>query len=397
MIARLDPRILVGAVVVILVAGIFLAFGGGSDNRTVTAHFASAVSIYKGSDVEVMGVRIGRVTAVVPEGDTVRVDMEYDGKYKLPRDVKAAIVTPTLVADRFVQLAPAYGGGAALRDGGDIPVARTAVPVELDRIYSSIGDLTEALGPNGANRTGALSQLLGSSAKALKGNGELGHQMLANLSRAVQTFGNSSGDLFRTVDNLAELTGALQANDKVVGSFMTHLATVSRQLAGERGDLRQALVAISDAVDTVRAFVHDNKHALVDDIKQLSTTVGVIEKQKDTLATVLQLAPLGLGNLTDAFDEKTGTVGIRLQAGPTLLDFGNILCNTIKINQMPGAGQACTLLKALLPNLGTLDSGGGPGLPSGSGPGTGAATAPRLGSSAPVNGLGALLGLGGAR
>ena len=391
MIARLDPRILVGAVVVILVAALFLAFSGGSENRTVTAHFSQAISIYKGSDVEVMGVRIGRVTAVVPEGDTVRVDMEYDGKYKLPADVKAAIVTPTLVADRFVQLAPAYGGGPTMRDGGDIPVAHTAVPVELDRIYSSIGDLTEALGPNGANKTGALSQLLTAGAKALKGNGQVGNEMLSNLSQAVQTFGNGSGDLFKTVDNLAELTSTLQANDKVVGSFMTHLASVSQQLAGERGDLRQALVAISDAVGTVRQFVHDNKHALTDDIKQLSTTIGVIEKQKDTLGKVLQLAPLGLGNLTEAFDEKTGTVGIRLQAGPTLLDFGNMLCNVIKVNQMPGADQACTLLKALLPNLATVDSGGQPGLPSGT---SGSADA-RLGSAAPLNGLGALLGLGG--
>jgi virulence factor Mce-like protein len=390
MIARLDPRILVGAVVVILVAALFLAFNGGSGNRTVTAHFSQAVSIYQGSDVEVMGVRIGRVTAVVPEGDSVRVEMEYDGKYKLPTDVKAAIVTPTLVADRFVQLAPAYGGGPALRDGGDIPVSRTAVPVELDRIYSSIGDLTEALGPNGANKSGALGQLLSAGAAALKGNGRLGNEMLANLSKAVQTFGNGSSDLFRTVDNLAELTSTLQANDKAVGSFMTHLSTVSQQLAGERDDLRRALTAIADAVGTVRDFVHDNKHALTEDIRQLSTTIGVIEKQKKTLGTVLQLAPLGLNNLTEAFDEKTGTVGIRLQAGPTLLDFGNILCNTIKINQMPGADQACTLLKALLPNLSTLDSGGGPGLPSGSG------SAARLGSAAPLNGLAALLGLGGS-
>jgi virulence factor Mce-like protein len=389
-IARIDPRALVGAAVAIVLVGLFLAFSGGSDTRTVTAHFSQAVSIYDGSDVQIMGVRGGRVTAVVPEGDPVRVDREYDGRYKLPAEVKAAIITPTLVADRFVQLAPAYDGGAALRDGGDIPESRTAVPVELDRIYASLGDLTEALGPNGANKTGALNELLSAGAKALKGNGQLGHDMIANLSQAVQTFGNGSGDLFQTIDNLARLTSTLQANDRVVGQFMTHLAGVSKQLAGERGDLRQALVAISDAIGTVRSFVHDNKAAVVDDVRQLTTTLGVLEKQKDTLATVLQLAPLGLNNLTEAFDEQTGTVGIRLQAGAALLDFGNILCNVVKVNQMPGADQACVLLKALLPN------------PAGAGGAATAATtnavlAPKLGGDAPANGLGALLGLGGAR
>ena len=86
----------------------------------VTAHFSRAVSIYKGSEVRVMGVHIGTVTAVVPEGDRVRVEMDYDAEYKLPADAKAAIVTPTLTADRFVQLAPGVhrraGAGGRRRD-----------------------------------------------------------------------------------------------------------------------------------------------------------------------------------------------------------------------------------------------------------------------------------------
>ena len=52
---------------------------------TVTAYFDRTVSIYKGSEVRVMGVRIGTVTAVVPEGDRVRVAMEYDGGVQAPR------------------------------------------------------------------------------------------------------------------------------------------------------------------------------------------------------------------------------------------------------------------------------------------------------------------------
>ena len=72
MIARIDPRALVGTAVAIVLVGLFLAFSGGSDTRTVTAHFSQAVSIYDGSDVQIMGVRVGRVTAVVPEGDSKR-------------------------------------------------------------------------------------------------------------------------------------------------------------------------------------------------------------------------------------------------------------------------------------------------------------------------------------
>ena len=103
-----------------------------------------------------MGVNIGTVTAVVPEGDRVRVAMEYDEEYKLPADAKAAIVTPTLTADRFVQIAPAYTGGPVMEDNAKIELPETGTPVELDRIYQSLSDLTQALGPNGANRDGSL-------------------------------------------------------------------------------------------------------------------------------------------------------------------------------------------------------------------------------------------------
>ena len=53
-----------------------------------------------------------------------------------------------------------YDGGAPLADDARIGLERTAVPVELDRIFSSLNDLNVALGPEGANKNGALSRLL---------------------------------------------------------------------------------------------------------------------------------------------------------------------------------------------------------------------------------------------
>ncbi len=50
----------------------------------MTAHFPRAVSVYKGTDVRILGVNVGRVTAVIPEGNSVRVEMEYDAEYDVP-------------------------------------------------------------------------------------------------------------------------------------------------------------------------------------------------------------------------------------------------------------------------------------------------------------------------
>ena len=206
---RLTGRLLAMVVAALLLTATFFVFTGGHDDRTLTAHFSRAVAVYKGSDVRLMGVRIGSVDAVVPEGDSVRVEMTYDATYKLPEGAKAMIVTPTLVADRFVQISPAWTKGAVMQDGADIPLDRTASPVEIDRIYQSLAKLSGALGANGANKTGALDDLISASADALRGQGALANQTITNLAGAAEVFGDNSGALFSSVRQLSQLTGAL--------------------------------------------------------------------------------------------------------------------------------------------------------------------------------------------
>lgn len=352
------PKLL-GALVILaaLLALLVVPMGGGE--RTVTAHFANAISIYPGTDVTIMGVSVGKVQEVTPQGGTVKVVMTYDDKYKLPADVKAALITPTLVADRYVQLVPAYDGGTTLQDHGDIPVGRSVTPVEMDQIASSLNELTDALGPNGANKQGALSSVLADSAKALQGNGQAGHDMIANLSAAAKTLGDNSGDLFATVEGLATISQTLKENDTTVSEFLTRLSTVSTQLAGESGDLQQALAAIADAVQVTQGFVKDNKAAVIGDLTKLSTTLEVLARQKESLGTTIQLAPLGLADLADGFDTVSGTEGARFQFGPLASDLPGVLCNIVTVDKVPGAGAVCQLIKALIPATVTNDIGAG--------------------------------------
>ena len=93
MLSRLGPRTLglIAVAILVVVTGTLLLVGGGEDKRTVSAYFPRAVSIYEGSDVRILGVNVGRVTAVTPAGNSVRVEMEYDAEYDLPADAKAVI------------------------------------------------------------------------------------------------------------------------------------------------------------------------------------------------------------------------------------------------------------------------------------------------------------------
>jgi hypothetical protein len=147
----------------------------------------------------------------------------------------------------------------------------------------------------------------------------------------------------------------------------------------------------------VRSFVHDNKHLVKSDIEDLTVVLGALAKEKDALATAVQLGPLGLGNLTTAFDVKTGTIGARVQLGdacaqylPCLLTpktLGTVLCDVVVNSGQQNATQVCNLLKqvtSLLPDVGGAVSTAG----------NAAATpkAPAPGQAPPTKSLLSLLG-----
>jgi phospholipid/cholesterol/gamma-HCH transport system substrate-binding protein len=346
--ARVPRAALVAGIVVLLLVATVLSLVGGSQQRTVTAHFDRAVSLFVGSEVRILGVPVGRVTAVVPEGRTVRVEMTYDAEYDVPADAQAVIMTPTLTADRFVQLSPAYTDGRKLADGATIEVEDTATPIELDRIYRSLNDITTALGPNGVNRDGTLNEVLTSGAKFLDGRGTQANKMIVALSKAAKTFGNSSDELFGTVRALDEFSGALAANDAAVGSFMRNLGAVSQQLASEKEELRAVLATLAGILGKVEAFVRDNRQALDANLKNLTRVLRLLASERKTLETVLDVGPSSLGNLAVAFDPVSGTIGSRLGFATGSNDLDGQLCTLVKNGKLPSADLACQVFEALL-------------------------------------------------
>ena len=359
-VARL-PRPLLAALVamVLVLGGSAVALAGDGEDRTVTARFSRAVQVYEGSEVRVMGVPIGEVTAVVPEGPTVRVEMVYGEEYRLPADAQAVIVTPTLTADRFVQLAPAYTGGEELPDGAEIAVEDTGTPIEIDRVYRSLVDLTGALGPDGVNQDGTLDAVLGSGAELLDGQGRKANRMLVNLSAAVETFADGSGDLFSTVRSLDQLTATFAANDRQVGRFLRELGAVAGQLGSERQELLAMLRALAGVMGKVERFVRDNREQLTTEVGKLGRVLKVLSDERVNLDIALRTGALAMGNLQNSWDGYTKNVGARLNVKGSVINMSGFLCAMVKNGSVPSAETACELFDQLLDPL------QGPGSPLG--------------------------------
>ncbi len=331
----------------VLACGVVYVFGRNGDLNTVSARFSSAVGIYAGSDVRVLGVKIGEITAVKPDGASVRIDMAFDRKYKVPAEAVAVIVPPSVVSDRYVQLSPVYSGGPTLADGAALPLDRTATPVELDDIYKSLNDLNTALGPDGANKDGALSRLLRVGRENLEGNGDEINSTIKDLSKASKALSDGRDDLFGSVRNLQQFTTALASSDAEVRKFNENLASVSRQLDAEKEELAAAIRNLSLALAQVAAFIKENRQALTSNVEALAEVSAVLVRQKEALSTFLDVAPTALSDLNLSYNPSAGTLDTRnnFSASQDLPIFVCTALSRLPVQQIP---QQCFTLVQLL-------------------------------------------------
>jgi virulence factor Mce-like protein len=296
--------------VALLAAAVVLLLRG-PEQRHLTAYFTRTVGLYPGADVRILGIPVGKVTEVTPVGGSVRVEMTYDAEYKVPANASAMLVNQTLVADRFIQLAPVYKGGPVMPDGHTLTVNRTAVPVEVDEVGKGLNDLSKALGPEGANADGALSRLLQVGAGTLQGQGTDIRATIDDTSRMLSTLSADRDDLAATIRNLRVITETMRANDTQIRRFTGSLNGVSGQLAGEKDELSAALNTLGPTLRNVQRFIKDNRSDLADNVRQLAQITGVLVKEKDAFAELLVQGPLAVNNLARAYDPISGTIHSR--------------------------------------------------------------------------------------
>jgi phospholipid/cholesterol/gamma-HCH transport system substrate-binding protein len=348
---------LVAVVAVLVASGLYIVMQGPS--RMVTAYFASATGVFEHNSVRVLGVPVGDIVEIVPEGTRVRVEMRIDDPdLKLPADAKAVVISPSLVTGRYVQLAPTWSGGPELADGAVIPIERTALPLGVDDLARTADELADALGPSGLNSEGALSDALDVGADNLGGNGQALNDTIRNLGELSGTLADSREDLFGTVTELQKFVSMLAANDGEVREFNRRLEDVAGFLAAERGDLATAVRELSIALGDVADFVRDNRELLHSNVDRLTDVTAVVVEQRKALAEVLDVAPAALGNLALAYNGASGTLDTRANINELTLPLPVLICELVRrTGSVPDPlNEACNELAPILDGLVPLPS-----------------------------------------
>jgi virulence factor Mce-like protein len=214
--------------------------------------FASANQLRDGSPVRIAGVDVGTVTGIGRgPGDAAEVTMAIANQGRPVHSDARMQILPRLFLEGgyYVQLQPGTPAAPELADGATVPLAHTAIPVQVDQILSVLDRPTR----------GSLKSLLGQLSHALSGGGGAALRTafpalpatLRDGAIALQALqGTHVHDPSGLISGSSRVTAALAAQDAHLADLISSLDRTSTALA----DRDSALAATVSGLDsTLRA------------------------------------------------------------------------------------------------------------------------------------------------
>ncbi|KLO31373.1 mammalian cell entry protein [Mycolicibacter heraklionensis] len=295
--------------VVVLIAGIITLRAVAATARTeVVAYFDNSNGIFAGDDVVILGVKVGQIRSIEPQPQHARISFWVDGKYRLPADVNAVILSPKLITSRAIQLTPAYTAGPVLPDGAVIPQDRTAVPVEFDDLRQQLEKLSQSLQPTEPGGTSAFGEIINTAADNLRGQGTSIRDTIIKFSQVMSALGDHSTDIFSTVKNLSTLVTALHDSADLMRQLNQNLAAVTALLSDDPDEIANAVSDLNTAVTVVTDFVAENRESIGATSDKLASISTALVDSLDDVKQSLHVLPNALQNFVNIWDPAHGSI-----------------------------------------------------------------------------------------
>ncbi len=271
------------------------------EKNTYSAYFAETNGLFVGDEIRILGVPVGEVDKIEPQPTSSKVTFSVDKQYPVPADARAAILSPSLVTSRGIQLVPAYSGGPKLGPGGSIPLNRTAVPVEWDDFRKQLEKLTDALQPTGPGGVNSAGEFINSAADNLRGRGDTARDTVIKLSQAISALGDHADDIFSTVRNLQVLVSALYSSSDLLASFNQNLASVTTVFSNTPNEVANALKGLDGALSDLRGFLAENREAMGVTFDRLGAITTALNDSRGDIKQILHVTPTVFQNFLNIY------------------------------------------------------------------------------------------------
>ncbi|BCK56111.1 MCE family protein [Nocardia wallacei] len=313
----------------------------------ITADFRNIAGMFEGNPITVLGLEVGKVDKIVPKGQFVEVHMVVNSDVKLPKDVTAALISPSIVTDRHIELTPRYTGGPTLPDKSHLTVEQTRTPVELDTMIKTIDQFADALKPAPGAAEGPLSGTL--LYDMVNGQGSKIRDTLNALSGALKVGVDNTDAVASIIVKLNELTTMLAENDQSVRDFSNQVTQMTSLLAEQSPGLQATLTQMNDFLNNTSGAFTQYQDQLASSLSGLTAVTDQLRANAAGVTEVVDVAPLLLHNIDRAMDKQRRHLRTHAVLGVSASEVVSVFCERI---QMRADGCRTGKIEDLGPDLG---------------------------------------------
>jgi len=244
------------------------------------AYFTDAGGISPGNDVNVSGIRVGKVTGVELAGDAAKVTFTVNRDVRVGDQSLVAIKTDTVLGEKSLAVTPKGSGKSTV-----IPLGRTTTPYTLNTALQDLGQnaseldkpkfeqalqtLTDALRDATPQLRGALDGVANLS-RTLNKRDEALEQLLAHAKNVTDTLAQRAGQVNQLITDGNQLFAALDERRQALSNLIAGIDDVSRQLSG---------------------FVADNKREFKPALEKLNLVMDNLLARKEHIGEALRRLP----------------------------------------------------------------------------------------------------------
>jgi phospholipid/cholesterol/gamma-HCH transport system substrate-binding protein len=263
------------------VYGIFTASGGVAPNQEVT---------YR-------GVQVGRVGEMTLTKEAVRIEMQIESGFKIPKEgTRARVLFKSAVGEQFIDILPERDEGPFFQKGDVIPVSMTSIPIQIEDLLRELDAVLVSIDPK------ALGQLIHELGTGLKDRGEDLREIIKGFDVFTRIGADNLGELIGILRDGADLQDSFNASSEEFVRAVQALRTVAGVLAARRGDLERTLNATSGLNTEIIKLLDSRRRELEQILGDLGTTVRTTHAHRSDLDKLLTYLGPFLGDTTLAFD-----------------------------------------------------------------------------------------------
>jgi phospholipid/cholesterol/gamma-HCH transport system substrate-binding protein len=316
-------------VVSLAVTGMLVIIMGGIGLGSQTEYkavFSSASEIASGNQVRIAGVVVGKVTGVeIYHRNHALVTFKVDEDVPITQDSEADVRFLNLIGDRYLSLSEGNKGASRLKSGATIPMSHTSPALNLTALFNGFQPLFAALNPDEVNK---LSLNL---VKVLQGEGGTVQELLANTASLTNSLADRDQLIGEVITNLSALMGTIDDHHQQLDELIVSLKDWFGDLAKDRKIIGSSLTNISEVTKEVADLLTKGRPLLKQDVAQLRRLFTILAK------------PENKAYLDDTLDKLPGMLAKQTRIGVFgswynyyLCEFdGGVVLPSILMNALP--------------------------------------------------------------